>query len=94
MPLYWLAYREDRVARVLIVEADALAMARFKADVAVPGMNKHFEEGHELEPTHAALVPQKMIGRTLSPVDASRLIARFERAERRGTKQKPRPKGV
>ena len=78
MSLYWLAYRQDRVSCVLIVEAPEPLTARLRAEAQVPGINARFSESHELDHRRAALVPPGIVGRLLDADEAERLLTRLK----------------
>jgi hypothetical protein len=44
MPLFWLAYRQEGVACVLILQASSLISARLKASLQIDGIDEHFAE--------------------------------------------------
>ena len=62
----------------MIIEAGALLEARMLA--AIDGLDQlaDFSEGYELSAQHAAMVSANLIGRMLSPDEASRLMAWIE----------------
>ena len=77
--VFWLCYhRNQRLVGVVIIEARELLEARMLA--AIDGVDKlaDFFEGYELSAQHAAMVPADLIGRMLSPDEASRLMAWIE----------------
>src|SRR6516164_3387837 len=75
MPLYWLCYRHNNQACVVIEPAHSLIHARLRA--ALDGLDEgEFTEGHELP--RRWKVAEQMIGRRLSQADAKRLLAKFE----------------
>jgi hypothetical protein len=49
MPPFWLAYRQEGVACVLILQASALISARLKASLQIDGIDEHFANGFERE---------------------------------------------
>jgi hypothetical protein len=78
-PLFWLCYRRDkRLLGVVIIEAGELFEARMLA--AIAGLDKlaDFSEGHDLSAQHRAMVSANMIGRMLSPDEATGLAAWLE----------------
>lgn len=78
MSLFWLAYRQNDVACVMIVQAEFLILARLKASLATPGIDDHFVEGLELPAEHQD-VPPEAIGRLLTQAEAHRVVKRLER---------------
>jgi len=78
--LYWLTYSaSDRVHGVVILEAVDVVQARVRANMARLDQGVEFAVGYELDDEQAALVPQGMLGRMLSPHEAHELIDRIER---------------
>jgi hypothetical protein len=77
MPLFWLAYRQEGVACVLILQASSLISARLKANLQIDGIDEHFTNGFELEREHN--VPAGMIGRLLTQEEAEALLKKLER---------------
>jgi hypothetical protein len=89
-PLFWLCYqRNRRLVGVVIVEAGELLEARMLA--AIAGLDKlaDFSEGYELGAQHRAMVSANMIGRMLSPDEATRLAAWLESEANRKSTQTP-----
>src|SRR5438128_130190 len=77
--LFWLCYRRDnRLLGAVILEAGTLLEARMLA--ALDGIDQlaEFSEGYELSAHHAAMVTANLVGRMLSPDEASRLMAWIE----------------
>jgi hypothetical protein len=70
MPLFWLAYRQEGIARVLILQASSLISARLKASLQIDGIDEHFANGFELEREHN--IPAGMIGRLLTQEESRR----------------------
>jgi hypothetical protein len=60
---------------VYIVEARHLMMARVRAGMA--GQQGQFREGHQLDAKTSKKVPAKVIGRTLSHIEAFALLERI-----------------
>jgi hypothetical protein len=85
MNLFWLCYERDgQLAGIVIIRASALIIARLRAVLLrlEPALN--FAKGYELDPDIAAEIPNNVIGRLLSPSEASKLAAAFEWRQRRG----------
>ena len=82
MALYWLVYRQGKYRTVLIVEDALLPGARLRADVATPGLDDHFVEGHELDDATAARIPATAIGRMMTSEQAAKIIGQIERASK------------
>jgi hypothetical protein len=79
--MWWLCYRNERnVVGVAIIEAPSLYHARMQATVRGIGRVADYSEGNEIDAEHAALVPQKYIGRLLSPEEARQLMERISSA--------------
>jgi hypothetical protein len=62
---------------VYIAEAHDILFARLKLDIATPGLDAHFAEGHYLDQATAAKIPKHMIGRMLGQDEAAKLLARL-----------------
>jgi len=78
--LYWLTYSaSDRVHGVVILQAADVVQARVRANMARLDQGAEFAAGYELDDEQAALVPEGMLGRMLSPHEAHTLIDRIER---------------
>jgi hypothetical protein len=77
MSLFWLAYRQNAVTCVLILEASSLISARLKASLQIEGIDDHFERGFELEREHP--IPPDVIGRLLTPALARQVLHGLER---------------
>jgi hypothetical protein len=76
MSLFWLAYRQDGLARVLILEASSLIGARLKASLQTPGIDEHFVSGFELPRDQD--VPAEAVGRLLSRAEAHQVLKGLE----------------
>jgi hypothetical protein len=72
--LFWLVFQAKDIS-VFIQPAGGLIEARMRAMLAkVPG---EFQEGHELDDKIAKKVPKGMIGRVLSPKEATALLKKL-----------------
>jgi hypothetical protein len=78
MSLFWLAYRQDGLACVLILEASSLISARLKASLQTPGIDEHFVSGFELPREQD--VPTEAVARLLSQAEAHQ-VAEGARAD-------------
>jgi len=77
--LYWLTYSVgDRVHGVVVREAADEPQACIRANINRLDQGPEFAAGCELDDEQAALVPQDMLGRMLSPHEAHELIDRIE----------------
>jgi hypothetical protein len=80
MPRFWLTYRQEgRLLGVVIVDAPSALRGRKKFAATKGIATARFTSATELRGEFAALIPASAIGRTLGPVEASRLIAKFRR---------------
>ena len=74
--LFWIVLGITGERHIFIQEAHALIFARLKASIA--GFDDGvFVEAHALDAKTAKKVPQKMIGRVLSPREVSPLLDRL-----------------
>lgn len=78
VPVWWLIYRrDDKIVGIAIVEAPSLYHARMRAAVAGIGKATDFSEGLEIDAAHVGAIPQELIGKLLSPEQATELKGRL-----------------
>jgi hypothetical protein len=82
--MWWLSFRHGGVI-IMNIEASSLIHARTLAVMQGLGRATDFEGGHFINPEHAALISDNLIGRMLSPVEVRRVrellgYARLERS--------------
>jgi hypothetical protein len=78
VPVWWLIYRrDDKIVGIAIVEAPSLYHARMRAAVAGIGKATDFSEGLEIDAAHVRAIPQELIGKLLSPEQATELKGRL-----------------
>jgi hypothetical protein len=78
MFVWWLIYRrDDKIVGIAIVEAPSLYHARMRAAVAGIGKAADFSEGLEIDAAHVGAIPQDLIGKLLSPEQATELKGRL-----------------
>lgn len=75
--MWWLAYRRDGQALILLLKARSLMHARMLAAVTELDANTTFQEGHELDPPRARRVPKAYVGKPLGKREAQRLLSKL-----------------
>lgn len=71
--LFWLCYQLDDRVDVIIQRANSLIQARMIC--AIESIDDgEFTEGHQLDPKMAKRVPKDLIGKRLSPEEATAVL--------------------
>jgi hypothetical protein len=78
---WWLSLRGGSA---VIVEAESMAHARLLAVVNDMGRASHFTDGYPIDPHLLELIPEELIERKLSPVEADGLLDQLRTSERDG----------
>jgi hypothetical protein len=78
---WWLSLRGGSA---VIVEAESIAHARLLAVVNDFGRPSHFTDGYPIDPHLLELIPEDLIERKLSPMEANELLDQLRTSERDG----------
>jgi hypothetical protein len=87
MGLWWLSFRGGRA---FIVQAETLVHARLLAAANEVARVYHFDDGFRVDPKFEQMIPDNLIGRTLSRGEATDLLGRL-RGDAGWYSGRPRP---
>jgi hypothetical protein len=77
--MWWLSFSDGSV---VIIAASSLAHARLLAAAKGLGRASNFVDGNRIDTGRLPSIPDEFVGKTLSPVDARRLLDVLNRQER------------